>query len=85
MVVWKDVEVPLPLNEQHRWDQLVGYNILDTEPEEAYDRITELCKRLFKVPIAMVTLVDRDRVWLKSVQGLPGLKQLDRRQSLCAW
>jgi hypothetical protein len=30
MVVWKDVEVPLPLDEQHRWDQLVGYNILDT-------------------------------------------------------
>jgi hypothetical protein len=30
MVVWKEVEVPLPLDEQHRWDQLVGYNILDT-------------------------------------------------------
>ncbi|WIA41989.1 hypothetical protein OEZ86_009290 [Tetradesmus obliquus] len=85
MVVWKEVEVPLPSDEQNRWDQLVGYNILDTEPEEAYDRITELCKRLFKVPIAMVTFVDKDRVWLKSVQGLPGLKQVERRQSLCAW
>jgi hypothetical protein len=30
MVVWKQVEVPLPLDEQHRWDQLVGYNILNT-------------------------------------------------------
>jgi hypothetical protein len=30
MVVWKEVEVPLPSDEQHRWDQLVGYNILDT-------------------------------------------------------
>eukprot|EP00882_Tetradesmus_deserticola_P009289 GHRQ01009800.1.p1 GENE.GHRQ01009800.1~~GHRQ01009800.1.p1 ORF type:complete len:518 (+),score=202.99 GHRQ01009800.1:1172-2725(+) len=33
----------------------------------------------------MLTFVDKDRVWLKSVQGLPGLKQLERRQSLCAW
>jgi hypothetical protein len=33
----------------------------------------------------MVTFVDKDRVWLKSVQGLPGLKQVERRQSLCAW
>jgi hypothetical protein len=30
MVVWKEVEVPLPSDEQNRWDQLVGYNILDT-------------------------------------------------------
>lgn len=38
-----------------------------------------------QVPIAMVTFVDKDRVWLKSVQGLPGLKQVERRVSLCAW
>lgn len=33
----------------------------------------------------MVTFVDRERVWLKSVQGLPGLKEVERRHSLCAW
>jgi len=38
-----------------------------------------------QVPIAMVTFVDRDRVWIKSVQGLSGLKQVERRKSLCAW
>lgn len=38
-----------------------------------------------QVLIAMVTFVDRDRVWIKSVQGLPGLKQVERRKSLCAW
>jgi hypothetical protein len=37
------------------------------------------------VPIAMVTFVDRDRVWLKSLTGLSGLTQVDRRASLCAW
>lgn len=33
----------------------------------------------------MVTFVDKDRVWIKSVQGLSGLKQVERRKSLCAW
>ena len=33
----------------------------------------------------MVTFVDRERVWLKSVVGLPGLKEVQRRHSLCAW
>eukprot|EP00879_Flechtneria_rotunda_P005240 GHRR01005525.1.p1 GENE.GHRR01005525.1~~GHRR01005525.1.p1 ORF type:complete len:858 (+),score=281.24 GHRR01005525.1:849-3422(+) len=55
------------------------------EPEEAYDRITELCKTLFKVPMSVVTFVDKDRVWFKSVQGLPGIKQVHRRDSLCSW
>eukprot|EP00775_Hariotina_reticulata_P003799 gene3799-4056_t len=85
MVVWRDEQMQLPPDEQQRNDQLSSYNILDTEPEEAYDRITELCKTLFKVPIAMVTFVDKDRVWLKSVQGLTGLRQVERRVSLCAW
>jgi hypothetical protein len=40
---------------------------------------------ILQVPIAMVTFVDKDRVWIKSVQGLSGLKQVDRRKSLCAW
>lgn len=38
-----------------------------------------------QVPIAMVTFVDKERVWLKSVQGLAGLKEVDRRYSVCAW
>ena len=33
----------------------------------------------------MVTFVDKDRVWLKSVQGLTGLKEVERKESLCAW
>lgn len=59
--------------------------IKQQEPEEAFDQITRLCKSLFRVPIAMVTFVDRDRVWLKSVQGLKGLTEVDRRYSICAW
>ena len=38
-----------------------------------------------QVPIAMVTFVDHDRVWLKSVVGLSGLTEVDRRYSICAW
>ncbi|KAI8471136.1 MAG: kinase-like domain-containing protein [Monoraphidium minutum] len=78
-------ELLLPDDEDVRWDALTSYNILDTEPEEAYERITKLCKTLFKVPIAMVTFVDKERVWLKSVQGLSGLTEVDRRYSICAW
>lgn len=44
-----------------------------------------VCLCCAQVPIAMVTFVDKDRVWIKSVQGLSGLRQVDRRKSLCAW
>jgi diguanylate cyclase (GGDEF)-like protein len=45
-------------------------NILDTTPEERFDRLTRLAKRLFGVPIAVVSLVDENRQWFKSCQGL---------------
>lgn len=85
MVVLDKPVLAYPDDEDARWDTLNSYNILDTEPEESYDRITKLCKSLFKVPIAMITFVDKERVWLKSVQGLAGLTEVDRRYSICAW
>jgi len=45
--------------------------LLDTPPEEAFDRITRLATRLFRTPIALVSLVDRDRQFFKSAIGLP--------------
>ncbi len=41
-------------------------NILDTEPEERFDRLTRMAKKMFAVPIALITLVDTDRQWFKS-------------------
>jgi diguanylate cyclase (GGDEF)-like protein len=65
------MEAPVkPADEATRIDTLRALNILDTSPEERFDRLTRLAKRLFGVPIALVSLVDEDRQWFKSSQGL---------------
>jgi GAF domain-containing protein len=60
----------IPVNESTRIDTLRSFNILDTSPEERFDRLTRLAKRLFNVPIALVSLVDTNRQWFKSCVGL---------------
>ncbi len=59
-----------PLDEQQRIANLHKLGILDTAPEERFDRVTRLARRLFDVPIALVTLVDEKRQWFKSSFGL---------------
>jgi diguanylate cyclase (GGDEF)-like protein len=59
-----------PENEATRIETLRALNILDSSPEERFDRLTRLAKRLFNVPIALVSLVDENRQWFKSCQGL---------------
>jgi sigma-B regulation protein RsbU (phosphoserine phosphatase) len=60
------------------------YEILDTPPDGAFDRIAGLAARLFDVPVATVAIVDVDRVWFKAVHGLEGVTQIDRGPGLCA-
>nr|WP_314862188.1 GAF domain-containing protein [uncultured Undibacterium sp.] len=60
----------MPLNESRRIQALVELNILDTIEEERFDRLTRLAKQLFGVEIALISLVDTDRQWFKSKQGL---------------
>lgn len=60
----------LPPNEAERLAALHALKILDTPPEERFDRITRIAQRLFDVPIALVSLVDANRQWFKSRQGL---------------
>ena len=59
-----------PTDEASRIGALHALNILDTLPEERFDRLTRLSKRLFGVPIALVSLIDTDRQWFKSSVGL---------------
>jgi diguanylate cyclase (GGDEF)-like protein len=73
---------PLPDGEPARLAALRSLRILDTAPEERFDRLTRLAKRLFGVPIALVSLVDEDRQWFKSVQGLEAT-QTPRAISFC--
>jgi len=71
------------LQEQERIAALHKYEILDTPPDGAFDNITALAAKLFKVPIAIVSLVDTDRIWFKSHHGLD-VSQIDRVPGLCA-
>lgn len=56
--------------EAARLAALRKYKVLDTPPEEAFDRITRIVRSALQVPMAMVSLVDEDRQWFKSKQGL---------------
>jgi diguanylate cyclase (GGDEF)-like protein/PAS domain S-box-containing protein len=57
-------------HEEIRLASLHATGILDTPPEERFDRITRLAQRIFCVPIALVSLVDRNRQWFKARCGL---------------
>jgi len=59
-----------PEEEARRLAALSALEILDTAPEPAFDRLTTLAADLFETPIALVSLVDADRQWLKSRLGL---------------
>jgi len=59
-----------PDDEEQRLSSLQSLNVLDTPPEERFDRVTRLAKSLFSVPIALVSLVDENRQWFKSCFGV---------------
>ncbi|MDJ0975111.1 MAG: sensor domain-containing diguanylate cyclase [Planctomycetota bacterium] len=69
-------------NEPQRLEALRALQLLDTDAEERFDRITRLARRLFDVPIALVSLVDADRQWFKSKQGLE-TSETPREVSFC--
>lgn len=71
-----------PSNEASRIALLRSLNILDTPPDARFDRLTRLAKRLFDVPISTVSLVDYDRQWFKSCNGL-SLDETPRDTSFC--
>ena len=60
----------IPNNEATRLETLRALRILDSAPEERFDRLTRMAKRMFGVPISLVSIVDSDRQWFKSAQGL---------------
>ena len=78
---------PTPPNEEARLAELNGLNLLDTPPEADFDQVTERLTRLFRVPIALLTLIDKDRQWFKSQAGLPAdlaeARSTPRDVSLC--
>src|SRR3954451_17444468 len=78
---------PTPPNEEERLAELNGLSLLDTPREADFDQVTARLTRLFKVPMALVTLVDKNRQWFKSQAGLPAdlaeARSTARDVSLC--
>ena len=62
----------LPADEQQRLQVLIDLNLLDTPPDERFDRIRGCAARVFGVPVAVVSLVDGERQWFKSRVGIAG-------------
>ncbi len=69
--------------EEARLRALHELGILDSPPDDRFDRLTRLARRLFDTPIALVSLVDSDRQWFKSKNGLD-LSQTPRAASFCS-
>lgn len=72
----------IPDNENERLAALDGLGVLYSPSEERFDRITKLARKIFDVPIALVSLVAADCQWFKSAQGLTA-DQTPREVSFC--
>ena len=70
-------------DEQSRMAAVRRYDILDTPADGTFDRIVALAAQIFDVPIAIVSVVDTDRIWFASHHGLD-VTQVDREPGLCA-
>jgi diguanylate cyclase (GGDEF)-like protein len=72
----------IPHNEGVRLATLKSLDVLDTPPEERFDRVTRMARRMFRVPTALVSLVDEHRQWFKSRAGLDAC-ETPRNISFC--
>lgn len=69
-------------DESSRLDALKSLDILDSEPEEFFDTITKIASTIVQVPISLVSLIDKDRQWFKSKQGID-VSETPRNISFC--
>ena len=77
------IRAPIPDDETQRLAALKALGVLDTPPEDRFDRATRLAAALFNVPVALVSLVDEDRQWFKSCFGVE-ICETPREASFCA-
>jgi diguanylate cyclase (GGDEF)-like protein len=74
---------PKPADERERLAALARYDVLDSEPERAYDDIVNLASQICGTPVAYVGFMDADRVWHKARLGLP-FEEAARDTSFCS-
>ena len=70
--------------EQARLDAVRRYQLVDQPVQDEYDRIAFVAGAIFDTPIATVSLVEQDRVWLAACQGLDGVREVGKEPGLCA-
>ena len=71
-----------PLDDaEARLAALQALQVLDTQPETALDQLAGLTARICGVPIALIALVDADRVWFKAAHGLAGIREVPRERT----
>lgn len=75
--------LPAPQTELQRLVALRSYEILDSEPELEFDALTRIAAQTFNVPVAVVAMMDSNRLWFKSKVGLD-IPELDRKIAFCA-
>lgn len=74
----------IPPNDDERLAALRRYEILDTPPEGAFNRVAAIARAVLHTPVALVSLVDGERVWFKANDGLAGTTEVHRGVSLCS-
>ncbi len=79
----QQLKAPLPANETERLAALASYDVLDTPPEQGFDDLTMLAAHIFDVPIAVITLIDEHRQWIKASVGVTA-RATPRERSFCA-
>lgn len=77
------ITCPIPSDESIRIRSVQAYQILDTPPEPEFDALARLASHTFNAPIAVVAMMDSDRLWFKSKLGLD-VPELDRKVAFCA-
>lgn len=77
------LQVPVPNNEAKRLAKLCEYQILDSVPEAAYDRLTRLATIVFDTPVALISLIEGERQWFKAKVGIDA-EEAPRKISFCA-
>ncbi len=82
-LILSDNSLPVLSNEDERLRALHAYGLLDTAKDEFHEEITRLTATALDMPIAVISLVDRDRIWFKSAYGLD-ITEVPRDPTFCS-